>query len=554
MSNANVRRKRQMGWKTKIVSLVVVLLAFLIGSCIFLDDLLEETSREEPILLEDITTGRKVLAVTNVSAKNANLSFSINRSAITNDFTENPPESAVDWASDGPRMGTESATRFNANPPPFRKGSSRLVESPTLSLTEYTVGTSKKFWVSPTDKEAYTQIDTTLLAQGTYGNVWVHDDRIDGSGKKATMTTNEAQALATEFDKIYPLATNLLGYEYGGNPAETDERGGVDGDIRIQILIYDIDDDYASTRSSSRTVGYFHGKDEFTQQELIKERLPNLKTNLAEIFYIDIEFLIGSKKSDGTTLIAANPATIYSTLVHEFQHMIHFNQKALRLNKASAVWYNEMLSALAEDVISPLIQIPINTKGHPIGDRIPLFLASYSEAGVTQWLEGNNVLKSYAAVFAFGAYLIRNYGGPVLIQKMLANGAVDEASITQALASIPGNITFEAAMERFAEALLYSTSKTAGGITGKMSFDRDTTSTIKGTDYMAHGFDIWKIQQGDSETLKGPKLYSYPPGSYPLPGNSVRLHALQDNTYGELTGSVEIRPDSAQIDVKVVYY
>jgi len=539
-----------MGWKTKAVSLVVLLLAFAIGSCDFSEDAVEDRT-EEFALPENLASGTNILAVTNTSAVNATLSFSLaNRSALQTNATIQPRLTG-NWNSAEPRMGTEAASRFNANPPPIPPESSRSIEDGPRQAKVYT-DTNQKFWVTDAQDKFY-EITTTKQAFGTHCNIWVHNDSIGtGTGK---ITVTQAQNLADKFDAIYPRETNLLGYERGGGNGGD---GGIDGDAKIQILVYDIEDE--------GVVGYFWGKDEYTQTQLDNSVNRGMKSNEAEIFYIDVKFYNGDEK-DSATGQSHPPELVYSTLIHEFQHMINFNQKALRLGKSSATWYDEMLAMLTEDVIGPLVGIAATSNGHVIQKRIPLFLGAYWLAGVNQWLEGDNVMLSYSAVYAFGAYLIRNYGGPKLINAMLGNNALDQASITQALQSIPGqsSLSFDTALERFFEALLYSPANTVTVPSGKMTFNK-TESYNEGYVYTAHAFDIWTmamhtdmlaILQANyptfvSDYTKGPIIFPLLQ-EYQSPGYSVCLQKLDSSRAGQ-TLVVNISPGNATIKMKVENY
>jgi hypothetical protein len=249
----------------------------------------------------------------------------------------------------------------------------------------------------------------------------------------------------------------------------------MDDDPKIQILVHDIFGDYYSTQSGG-TFGYFYSGDEYT----------SANSNRMEIFYVDAHFADRA------------PDAIYSTLVHEFQHMIHFNCK----NGNSSTWYNEMLSMLAEDVIDPFIGIDANanTDGHPIEGRIPLFLGYYNMVSPTVWLDDNYVYYSYANSYAFGAYLVRNFGGAKLIQELMSNSAVDEASVTAALASAANTLhpevnTFDKALRRYGEALVFS-QPAAARPSGVLSFNNTvTTDNIGDNSYEFTGFNIWDIGQ-----------------------------------------------------------
>ena len=332
----------------------------------------------------------------------------------------------------------QAAVAFNALPPLKQSLSAPAQSAMMMNAVPFTApaeGEHRQFWVENAARE-WEQIDAKLIvsgnADGARCRVWVADDNFyDSSPGNAdnTITTTQAGALACYFDGIYDKETAFFGYEKGGGP-EGD--GGIDGDPLVNILVYDIDGD----GMFGSTVGYFWGKDEYTQSQL--ESNPALKTfksNEAEIFYVDAHF------TDSQQALA------YATLVHEFQHMIHFNQKTLK-GMTSQTWYNEMLSMLAEDMLAP-------EEACPAKKRIPDFTRYYNGMSVTQWLAGNNALKSYAQAYGFGAFLARNYGGAALVKRMAHNGLVNVHSVDDAVKTLSGNsVDFYAALEKFPEVIL----------------------------------------------------------------------------------------------------
>jgi hypothetical protein len=224
------------------------------------------------------------------------------------------------------------------------------------------------------------------------------------------------------------------------------------------------------------------------------------------------------------------PTTMYSTLIHEFQHMIQFNVKTVEHRMSSSTWYNEMLSMVAEDMIGPLIGVPTSDTGHPIKARIPYFLAYHGDSGVTDWVSDN--LKSYASAYAFGAYLARNYGGPALIQSMIGNSSVNIDSVDAALKT--QGSSFDAAMSHYGEALVYS------GTTGSLgSFNKTASSAINGTTYTFSGFNIWSIAYTyGSARWSGPRFTAASEGATLRP-YGVRVHA--ENSWLNKTGSLKIQ-------------
>ena len=372
-----------------------------------------------------------------VEAANTGISPSLSRSVLNNVM----PLPVISTDDVLPRMGHPSANILDGVPMPS------IADGPRKQ--EAVAGSTRSFWIEQNvDKRDWIYKPATLLASGTYGNIWVMDNCIG---------SEQAKALADKFDIIYPAETNLIGYEYGGGPGGT---GGKDGELKIQILVYDIGNNIA---------GFFWSKD-FYQQDLLPAQM---KTNNAEIFYID------------AGVVKRQIDYIYSTLVHEFQHMIHFNQKEVKQNISSASWYNEMLSMMTEDVMAKTIGIEMSSSYHKIRVRMPDFLRYYYLRGITEWT-GDFI--SYAKGIAFGAYLLRNYGGAGLLQEMLANNSTGTNSITAALNKFAGSgINFEEALRRFGEAIVFSGTMPDD----VLSFDK-TVNYSKGVyTYTAVKFNVW---------------------------------------------------------------
>ncbi len=410
------------------------------------------------------------------------------------------------------RMEHRDAALFNANPPLLSELKNQaspktLPGMERQDATSYgtidpllTVGTSTKtFWVQNASN-AWVQITATLRAAGQYCYVWVANGNYGATStlnNDNLVTTSQAQALVNKFDGtgpnytdgIFKNVTNIFGYEFGGGTGGT---GGRDADQHIAILLYDVGYDYSSGQTGG-ILGYFWGKDYYTQVQMDPN---NIKTNYAEIFYIDAHFT------------DRYPTMIISTLAHEYQHMIHFSEKSVEYGQASPAWYNEMCSMVAEDLVAANIGLNPVTDGSL--DRMPGFNYHYAESGVSDWLE-SNTLASYASAFAFGAYLERNYGGAPLFQAMLANNSVAEASVTAALASRGYSDTFADAFRHYGEALVYTTTRPSGS---SVKFNNQARTDPVGTlSYTAVAFDLGAYQQynyaaGWVASSFGPRLYT----------------------------------------------
>jgi len=418
-------------------------------------------------------------------------------------------------------------TEFNANPPPIPAGTQQL--RPNFSFTPPVVGNTRNFFVEDdAHMNSYTrEITATLLATGTYGNIWVADN---------VLSTAAAQKVAAKFDIMYPATTNIFGYEFGGGPGG---EGGRDGDPKVQILFYNILD--------PRVGGYFFSKDYYTQQYLDDRGMRSTKTNNAEIFYMNAD---GEETDEELSWI-------YSTMVHELQHMTNFNERTVKRGVNTSAWFNEMLSMMAEDLLATHIDVDTKSFGHPIS-RIPYFLFDYYSDRLRDW---RNDWMSYCRHYAFGAYLLRNYGGAEVAKKIMTAGSTNEIeAILQAL-----NISFSGSTEReekmtqlqkkFSEAMIFSGDNIPAGA---HTFDKTVTSTVtggNGTSYTNHAFNIWTdfldffaLDKQEQWQAIGPYIHPLNTDTRINLGNfTIHSHDGWKNVSGDLTINFT-RPSDSGVD------
>ncbi len=135
--------------------------------------------------------------------------------------------------------------------------------------------------------------------------------------------------LGTAFDTYhYPIDTTAFGRE-----SDQDNNGVVD------ILMTSKVNDLTPDCTNGRVVGFFFGGD----------LLNGPNSNHAEVFYT----LVPAPKVGTCNAISRRTAVdnLKPTLIHEFQHMISFNQHTLiRSSNAEEVWLNEALSHFAEEL------------------------------------------------------------------------------------------------------------------------------------------------------------------------------------------------------------
>lgn len=283
--------------------------------------------------------------------------------------------------------------------------------------------------------------DSTLRASGKYCNIWVVDDYYT-SGNASGTKVNSAlcAAFASKFDMIYGKVRELFGeeseeiyYHYNNGEFSTaplnrlSTTGMYDAKHnKVNIVFYDIGGD-ASSSSGSGIVGYFYAKDYFPNGSDVQtisgkgysasEKVLNY-SNEGKYFYVDTKYAV------------SDTSMVYSTLAHEFQHMVHFNQKTMRQNLESGAGFNEMLSMLCEDLLQSYLALDDDDSPKA---RLPLFAKCYPDVGL-EYRDSSSYLTllSYADNYAFGAWVARNFGGAQVVKAMSTNAYVDAASIEAA--------------------------------------------------------------------------------------------------------------------------
>ncbi|NRD76750.1 hypothetical protein HPT25_04495 [Bacillus sp. BRMEA1] len=302
-------------------------------------------------------------------------------------------------------------------------------KSMLTTTTVYHVGDSKLFWVTDLNTNQNYQISARLAYSGTKAQVWVNNNQISDT---------DAAKLGAEFDtNIYPEVTN----NFGAAP-------DINHDGKINILCYDIQDDFAET--GGYVAGYFGAEDLYNTAQ----------SNKSEIFYIDTYPTMGT----GTT---KDVTQAYSTLAHEFQHMVNFNQNVL-VEKGDPMdtWLDEGLAMASEQIYS----------GHGQEDR----LAYYNESAAIRngqsllyWDDAGDTLANYSLSYLFIQYLKIQCGQGDRIFKEIIDDPNNNYKAVEDVAKkyISPNITFGKLMTDFRIALLLKSPTGLYGFKGDPFFD-----------------------------------------------------------------------------------
>lgn len=309
----------------------------------------------------------------------------------------------------------QSNTTSRAVTQPFNEaGAAKVGTTIDIKVVEYTNG-----------RDMLYPRKATLKQSTSYTNVWFVDGTKDARGN--IINVNEIQTMcnniASKFDQIYTIERNIFGeernksvYNPSANPVST----------KVNIVIANLNSKYDGPYLG----GYFFGIDYYDHSF----------SNYGKFFYID------------AAITKLNPKESYSTLAHEFQHMIQINQK-----EDCETWFNEMLSMTAEDLLAPIIfDSPVVTDGKsfPFGSvqdsRVYRYNKdSYYLSGITDWLDGEYVLHSYSTAYMFGAYLFRNYGANYISTLSKSSKVGDMTLIKNTLGA-----NYDAMLKNYYKALL----------------------------------------------------------------------------------------------------
>ncbi len=314
----------------------------------------------------------------------------------------------------------------------------------------------------------------------------------------------DAEALASaaqQFEQeLYPRMHDLFGLEW---------TPGVDGDPRIVVLnVGDLD---------GGVLGYFSPRDSVPQTV-------NPFSNEHDMLYMDI---------------GANPPgddRYLNTLVHEFQHMIHWNEQ-----RAANSWFNEGTSTLAEDLTG-------------LGNN--LYVGTYLTAPDVQLNNWNSTpgssLGHYGASQLFMRYIYARYAGDDELTTLIrANAGRNLAAFTELAARTDPAITsFALLFGDWATANLLNTPDLDGGrysyraangvsllprpvVPRPLAVGEHTESVRQ------FGVDYYTLPAASTVTFSGQDTVSLVGAD--VPDGHAWWSGRDDNSTATLTGSLDLR-------------
>lgn len=356
----------------------------------------------------------------------------------------------------------------------FNGGSSGSGTSSPVSKYEW--GKSYEFFVAPDMNSVNdgTKLEATLMEEGdhcyvflatneTFGNETLSDGTLFCKDDSQKITKAQLQNIARSFDELYKPVTNVMGSAKISTPVTYTSNSKTVSSIseteeeKIAILIYDIFKD----KMKGNVVGYFWAGDLFDSSAITY-------SNQMKMFYLD-SYLLQNDLNSNTILCT-------STLAHEFTHMLNtINKKSLK----NDVWFTEMLAMTCEDIISKdYLNLDVKNSDSVFAQRLPYFNISFPEGfSVATWGDSKTMLSAYSNTYAFGAYLLRNYGGIKLINKIATNDKMNEEAITAALKAVGKSETFDSVLAKFGQVLINTESATTNQISLNKGF-KETLNSV----------------------------------------------------------------------------
>ncbi len=357
---------------------------------------------------------------------------------------------------------------------------------------DYALESVQTFWVADDENKNYYQIRAVLRGKSEHLYMYVEEDLdLPQSGIDRTIR---------EFEEvIYPTIRRHYGEELSP---------GVDNDPRITVLNARI----------PGVGGYYSSADEFPN-------VVNPFSNEREMFYINVD-----RREYG-------PGTDFylSTLCHEFQHMVHWNQ-----NATQETWLNEGASMVASVLC-----------GYSLGD-IASWYTENADVQLTSWSdEPSTALPHYAAAYLFMEYFAQHYGGYENFKTLISLPVRGQDSIDTYLAREGYAVVFDDVFADWTAANLIDDEGVADGayyydvrlprmrphqVVRSETFNRDLTVRQFGAKYVT-----LRMPQGDYRAeFEGSRLVSLFPTTASS-GTHVWWGNRSDMAATSLTRAVDLR-------------
>jgi hypothetical protein len=172
------------------------------------------------------------------------------------------------------------------------------------------------FWADDFTNGSFYVVNATNVKNGVYCHIYVE--------KGQTVTSTAIDAIINQFDSSIYQNENV---NFGNEP-----NPGIDNDPQIYILLLNVKDGFVPGQSTSFVAGYFDPTNEYALTS------QNSHSNQKEILFMNI---------NPSAHIDPAKVEFFAILAHEFQHMIHWEQKTHRQGVTDETWLDEAMAQVA---------------------------------------------------------------------------------------------------------------------------------------------------------------------------------------------------------------
>lgn len=302
--------------------------------------------------------------------------------------------------------------------------------------------TTLNFWAFNFVTNTSYQTTATKVAEGTHCYVYLEN------GLSSNPSAGEITAIVNSFDNaVYPGDTAA----FGGEP-----NPGVDGDPKVYILLLNIKDGFGPG-SPSFLAGYFDPNNEYAVSG----------SNLREILYMNVNPQLTSGFVPGSTDFMA-------TVAHEFQHMIHWEQKTHQRGVLDDTWLDEAMAQVARTYC---------------GFGPDYFsIRDYEDDPNHSLTNFDETIGNYGMVYLWAQYFKDRLGSSIFFT-MLHNSLTGRASVNAALATSGSPKDFAATFRDWAIANYFGNGTTVTPLANYPEWSYVSVNTWPGTYTFNNGQD-----------------------------------------------------------------
>lgn len=267
----------------------------------------------------------------------------------------------------------------------------------------YNVGDIRNFTISNYSPGS-SNLSFKCVAKGDHCYVWTPSQNVANYYPLDTIDPTFPQLACDEFESKFEQMKSSFG----------DHSNGTQGDGRINLMYYNIDDGWTLGNNTGYVAGYFSSYD--------------YSSNGLPMIHIDTYPCVYYVNGQGEEVVRLSNS--YSVFCHEYQHLINYS-----VTGGMDTWLNECMSAAAEEICYPGSSIVSRIQSwenyyysenddwlnppHEFGHSPEYELHNgYSMYGWSNSL--NYVLPLYSQVSMFSQYLFTHYGNSIFKAIMLA--------------------------------------------------------------------------------------------------------------------------------------